>query len=44
MSCGLDEVMPVLNLLTARNGDAQVGVASAVSLWYPKDQLSLNQR
>lgn len=44
MSCGLDEVMLIFNLLTVHNGDAQVCVATADSLWNTKNHLCLNQR
>lgn len=44
MSCGLDEVILIFNLLTVRSGDTQVSVATAGSLWYTKDPLCLSQR
>lgn len=44
MNCGLDEVMLIFNLLTVHNGDTQVSVATAGSLWYTKDPLYLSQR
>lgn len=44
MSCGLDEVMHIFNLLTVHSADTQVSVAIAGSLWYTKDPLCLSQR
>lgn len=44
MSCGLDKVMHIFNLLTVHSGDTQVSVATAGSLWYTKDPLCLSQR
>lgn len=36
--------MLIFNLLTVHNGDTQVCVVTAGSLWYTKDHLCLNQR
>lgn len=44
MSCGLDEVRLIFNLLAVHSGDTQVSVATAGSLWYTKDPLCLSQR
>lgn len=44
MSSGLDEIMLIFNLLAVHNGDTQVCVVTAGSLWYTKDHLCLTQR
>lgn len=44
VSCGLGEVMLTCNLLAIHNGDTQVCVTTAGTLWYNKDHLCLNQR